>query len=222
MIGNVVKFDKEEFNFDLLVMDALRSVDEFRPLKSLEDLHHFALPDDIPRIEKIIYELFRAEKFSSKYGMLCERLIADMFECGASYQKIPSVRIHMPKMKSVNFHTDTWYGHGEKIKNFWLPLMKVDGSMSLAILSDEDNDSLLSIFKDKQPSIIEINQACEGKYKFLDLDFGEIFYFHSRLLHGTFCNEGARTRVSFDFRMRLDGDSAGVKDDSFFTHPFKK
>ena len=48
------------------------------------------------------------------------------------------------------------------------------------------------------------------------MNYGEIFLFHSKLLHGTKINEENNTRVSFDFRMLLDSLSRGRKDQSFF------
>ena len=30
-----------------------------------------------------------------------------------------------PGGKSVSFHTDKWYGHGDTVSSFWLPLTPV-------------------------------------------------------------------------------------------------
>ena len=60
-----------------------------------------------------------------------------------------------------------------------------------------------------------------GACRPLTMNFGEIYHFNSHIIHGTEINETDQTRVSFDFRILLDGDDRGLKDESFFV-PFEQ
>jgi len=55
-----------------------------------------------PKLKKN-YDLFKSNIFVTKYSALCEDLIDRLDLVRTSYQKIPSIRIHMLGMKSVNF-----------------------------------------------------------------------------------------------------------------------
>lgn len=212
----IISFDKIKFPFNQLIIDKIRTLNDFKEINNLDELHLFAGFQRVPEIEKIIYDLFVSSSFHKIYSTLCEELIDKLFAGSASYQKIPSVRIQMPNMKSVNFHSDRWYGHGDEIKNFWLPLVNVDKSMSLAVLNDKDSENIEDFARMKNLSLTQINEMCIEKSTFLNMKFGEIFLFHSKQLHGTILNNEKKTRLSFDFRIRLDGKSSGEKDHSFF------
>ena len=125
MKSNMLTFDTEKYNFRKLLLDSINQLDDKNLIEDLDKIHLKYGYDDIPKIEKKVYDLFKSNIFITKYSALCEDLIDRLNLVRTSYQKIPSIRIHMPGIKSVNFHTDNWYGHGDKIKNFWLPVVDV-------------------------------------------------------------------------------------------------
>ena len=53
------------------------------------------------------------------------------------------------------------------------------------------------------------------------MSFGQIYHFNAHIIHGTETNTTDQTRVSFDFRILLDGHDRGLKDESFFV-PFDR
>jgi hypothetical protein len=119
----------------------------------------------------------------------------------------------------VNYHTDEWYGHGHDVQNFWLPLTPVADSNSLFVADETTSLAITRSIRGKKSSIKEINDAARSACRPLQLKFGEIYFFNSHIIHGTVLNATGKTRVSFDFRMLRDGDSRGLKDESFFIRP---
>jgi len=214
-------FDIKQYDFSDMILGALNLVPGLKSLENLDAIHENIGASDLTEIEARIYDCFRQSEFQTKYSRLCQELIDEMFQGHADYQKIPSIRIQFPNSKTVNFHTDCWYGHGEEVQNFWLPLVDVQGNESLAILDDDESDKALDKFYAEAPSIIEINEYCEQKCWFVKLKYGEILHFPAKLLHGTLNNTSDCTRISFDFRMRVENSDTGTKQTSFFSNSEK-
>ena len=219
----MIHFDSAEYPFDKLVLDAVRQALEnlSRPahLADLSRLHEVISPTDRPAIEQAIYALFGRAEFQSRYDRLCAHIVETRLAGAAAYQRTPSVRIHMPGARSVNYHTDEWYGHGHDVRNFWLPLVSVGATNSMYVIDPETSASLVEQMRTGRKSIAEMNEACHEKARPLAMRFGEIFAFDAHTLHGTVTNETDSTRVSFDFRMLVDGADRGLKDPSFFIRP---
>ena len=140
----------------------------------------------------------------------------------ASYQKIPSARIQTPGNRSVNFHTDEWYGHGQNIRNFWLPLVSVRDQGSMYVADDGVSQELTQTIKRDKLSIAQANELCAPRCNPLNLDPGTVYMFNARTIHGTVISSAETSRVSFDFRMVCDGDGRGLKDESFFVSPGRR
>ena len=215
-----IKFNIKEYDFQGMVLNALRKHDDLKEIRCLGDLHKYIKYFYISKLEKLVYQLFCSKKFLEKYDALCSNIIAENFKGAAKFQKIPSVRIYFPGQKSVNFHTDEWYGHGSDIKNFWLPLVNVYGSASLATFNETKNSEVLTTLGLTEGLTIDlINKICEEEATFLKCDYGEIYMFDAKRLHGAMSNQEKITRVSFDFRIRADSSDTGKKDKSFFVSP---
>ena len=122
----------------------------------------------------------------------------------------------MPGMKTVNFHNDQLYGHGENIINLWVPLTKAEKSNSVQIVDEKNSRSLIKLFKMKKSTIHEMNLESLKKSKTMKLNYGEYLVFYGTTIHGALMNRTNETRVSFDFRMVRENDDIGVKDNSFF------
>ena len=217
----ILNFDVSRYSFDKMVASAI--CDDFfaasNGIKDLGKLHHFVSQNQIDDIFSKMYNLFRTDQFQEQYDLLCGELISEMFDGNARYQSIPSARIQLPNAQSVNFHTDQFYGHGSEIRNFWLPLTKVSGENSMYVVDDNDSVGLIESMRNNEASIVAMNQMCIDKSKPLSMLYGDLFCFHSSMLHGTVVNQTDSTRVSFDFRMVLGGSDIGLKDQSFFIVP---
>lgn len=216
-MGNLYQiheYNIEKFNFLTLAESFLAQETNYE-VKKLNDIIQKYSKNQVRFIEKIFYDFFRTEKFLYMYNDFVRNCIAPHFDENLVYQVIPAVRIAFPKSKSVNFHNDCWYGHGENIKNIWVPLTNVRETQSLAFLNEVDNETSLSYFYKSEPSLIEIQSHCEKLMKFAECDYGKFLLFPTKALHGTVTNSSDNIRISFDFRICTDGNY-GLKNQSFF------
>jgi len=215
----IFKFDKQTFKINELISDTVFQNIKKKITKSefqLERLHEYIAPEEKPKLLNEVYSLFRNRDFQESYDALCTEFIEKFNNVTTRYQSIPSIRIQLPGDISVDFHADMFYGHGENIINYWMPITKVFGSNSMHIISEKDSKSLIESAKGTKQSIEDLNKKCIRLSKPLSLDYGEVYKFHSTILHGTLPNKTDRTRVSIDFRMVEGSNSTGLKDDSFF------
>jgi hypothetical protein len=224
--ADIWKFNAIQYPFDRLVSECLirrlglpRQADHWGT--ALLDLHKFAKPDDLDPIYASIYDLFLTPEFRQPYDRLCRKIIAEKFARRAAYQRVPSVRIQMPGHASVNYHTDEWYGHGHGVQNFWAPLTPVAGTNSLYIADERTSSQLSKKIRTERLSVQEMNRLARDACHPLTMSFGEIYHFNAHIIHGTEINTTDQTRVSFDFRILLDGHDRGLKDESFFV-PFDR
>ena len=213
-IYKIQDYDIEKFNF-LSLAESFLAEKTNNKVKKLNDITQKYNKNEVRIIEKLFYDFFHTEKFSHEYNDFICNYIVPYFDENLVYQVIPSIRIAFPKSKSVNFHNDCWYGHGESIKNIWVPLTNVRETQSLAFLSEVDNETSLSYFHKSEPSLIEIQSHCEKLMKFAECDYGQFLLFSTKALHGTVENNSDNVRISFDFRISTNGDY-GVKNQSFF------
>lgn len=224
--NSTITFSLSQFPFVRLATEAVAAVvARIHPGKSLTDLsrlHEVVSGDDIPQVYEALYSLFLTEEFQLCYGALCLKIINDYLNGKASYQKIPSARIQTPGNRSVNFHTDEWYGHGKNIRNFWLPLVSVRDEGSMYVADDDVSQELIKAIKREKLSVAQTNELCAPRCNSLNLDPGMVYRFHARTIHGTVVSSAETSRVSFDFRMVCDGDDRGLKDESFFISPGRR
>jgi len=211
-IYKIYDYKIDKFNF-LSLAEAFLA--EKLKIKSLNDIIQIYGKNEVHIIEKLFYDLFHTEEFSKLYNDFICDYVKPCFDEDIVYQVIPSIRIVFPKSKSVNFHNDCWYGHGEDIKNIWVPLTNVRQTESLAFLDEVDNEKSLSYFHKTEPSLIEIQSHCEERMKFAECDYGQFLLFPTKALHGTVTNDSLKIRISFDFRICTNGNY-GLKNQNFF------
>jgi len=221
--SDLLMFDPVQYPFDRIVSECVRRrlAGPDTAQMTLGHLHRFVKPDGLDSIYAAIYDLFLTPQFKEPYDRLCRKIIGDKFAGRAAHQRVPSVRIQMPGQSSVNYHTDEWYGHGHDVQNFWAPLTPVSGTNSLYVCDEQTSLRVTDKIRTERRSIEEINQLARGACRPLTMTFGQIYHFNSHVIHGTEPNQTDQTRLSFDFRILLDGDDRGLKDESFFV-PFER
>jgi sporadic carbohydrate cluster 2OG-Fe(II) oxygenase len=210
----ILDFDNKKFNFKERILKYLKNNLKNKNI-NLELIHLINDSTQINNIYTLIYSYFNTNEFKVLYDEFCYFLIKNHFISGARYQRIPSVRIQIPKSKSVNFHNDNFYGHGNNIKNIWLPITKPLKTNSLYVCNDNHSKLIINKIKKNMLTIDEINKLSLKYAKPLNIDYGQYFLFNSIMIHGTLKNIENNTRVSIDFRF-VEDHNTGLKSYSFF------
>jgi len=127
------------------------------------------------------------------------------------------VRIQLPEAESTSYHSDGWYGHGESVRSFWMPLTRVVDGNTLYIAENIDSSlTCLESIINAKASLREINEIAQAVCLPFEGDYGDLLSFSSAMIHGANKNTKDYTRVSFDFRIAPDKNDLGSKPISNF------
>ena len=184
---NRFKYDTKEHAFREVICNWLGEYD-LSKLHYIKQYEHFDREHDQSTIwHKKFYEMIRSDiSFDDIYVKFLEDVVKPRFGEEIIYQKIPTLRIHLPGNVSVGeFHKDKYYRDiewAEKVKeiNYYVPLTKAYGTNTIWAETEED----------------------KGDFHPFDTDYGECFEWSAtNLTHGNKDNITSNTRVSFDFRV---------------------
>jgi len=220
--NQIISYDLEKMPLDVLLLNVIaKHVKENYggDLKQLSELHKFVGPDKADELYQDIYAFFRRPEFQSVFGKLGRHIVETYFDGNGEFQRIPSVRLHLPNLKTVQYHTDEWYGHGHNFGICWVPLVHVSDTNSMYVTDLDTSARVLAEVEKNNLSIKKINEQLSAVCEPLDLDPGQAYLFNAHLVHGAECNNTDETRVSFDFRIRPGGEVGGLKSDDFFVSP---
>ena len=164
------------------------------PISGLSDLHFHKTYDLFERENdqstiwhKCFYDRIRTDnRFEHEYMSFLSQHIKPRFGEEIVYQKIPTLRVHLPGNISVGeFHKDKHYrdekwANQVRELNYFLPLTKAYGTNTIWAETEEDL----------------------GDYREIRADYGEcVEWCATKLTHGNKQNITRNTRVSFDFRV---------------------
>ncbi|MEC4985051.1 MAG: hypothetical protein SAJ37_02390 [Oscillatoria sp. PMC 1068.18] len=118
--------------------------------------------------------------FIQIYQNFLNFLESEIFDCQLVYQKLPTLRIHLPNNLSVGeYHRDSNYNHPVEEINIWVPLTKANKTATIQMESSYD----------------------AGDFHPVEANYGQYVIFDSALMHGNEVNVEGYTRISFDFRV---------------------
>ena len=209
-------FDSKSYDFRSLMLAGLNDhVTSLggSPVSKLSDLHHSPnISTNVEQYRQVAFSIFRTEAFQKIFKAFGADLIDSHFGGVGLLQKTPTVRIQLPKASSTSYHSDGWYGHGESVRSFWLPLTPVGEGNTLYMAegvekSLEATKEILSV----KASLSEINNIARRVCTPFSGDFGDLLSFSSKMLHGAEPNALGYTRVSFDFRIAPNPKDLGSK-----------
>ena len=168
-----------------------------------------------------IYQNLKNSNFQDIYYKIIKIVSFALRSTDLYFQKIPSFRIHRINQKSVNYHNDVWYGHGEKVINFWIPISNTNKQNTLWLSKYKDSLELNKKFKEEQLSILDVNKLAKKISSPQILKYGEILCFNTATFHGTTINSSNKHRLSFDFRILKKNSSPGTKPINEFYKSYK-
>jgi sporadic carbohydrate cluster protein (TIGR04323 family) len=215
--SRLLGYDISKFNFAGVVLEGLNSrlaatklpiIDTLRDINKLPDI-----ASNIEAYRQHLFSVFRTEEFQEIFKAFGKYLIDSFFDSDALLQKSPTARIQLPGGgKSVSFHTDGWYGHGETVFSFWTPLVPVSGVSSLYMARNlEQSEKAIRKIENNEMDLDEINREALLVCDPVEADFGKVLSFSSAMIHGTVSNTSDRCRVSFDFRIAQSAADLGDK-----------
>ena len=164
------------------------------PVSGLSALHYektydlFERENDQSTVwHKCFYDRIRKDnRFEHEYMSFLSQYIKPRFNEKIVYQKIPTLRVHLPGNISVGeFHKDKHYRDekwAEKVQelNYFMPLTKAYGTNTIWAETEEDL----------------------GDFQEIRANYGEcVEWSATKLTHGNKQNITRNTRVSFDFRV---------------------
>lgn len=162
--------------------------DELKPDKILkvgEDqatYAHSLLYQIDPRYQKnhVLKNQVKDRGFIQIYRDFINFLEESIFHEKLVYQKLPTLRIHLPDNLSVGaYHRDSDYNHPREEINVWVPITTAQRTATIHMESSFDKED----------------------YHPIELEYGQYLIFDSALKHGNEVNVEGYTRVSFDFRV---------------------
>ena len=188
-----ITYDSFLFDFRSIVVEWFEC-DDILPPGSLERLHFHKVYDLFERENdqstvwhKCFYDRIRKDnRFEHEYMSFLSQYIKPRFNEKIVYQKIPTLRVHLPGNISVGeFHKDKHYRDekwAEKVQelNYFMPLTKAYGTNTIWAETEEDL----------------------GDFQEIRANYGEcVEWSATKLTHGNKQNITRNTRVSFDFRV---------------------
>jgi len=188
-----ITYDNFLFDFRSIVVQWFED-DNILPSGGLERLHFHKVYDLFERKNdqstiwhKCFYDKIRTDnRFDHEYMSFLSQYIKPRFNDKIVYQKIPTLRVHLPNNVSVGeFHKDKHYrdkNWAEKVQelNYFVPLTKAYGTNTIWAETEED----------------------KGDFQEITANYGEcVEWSASKLTHGNKQNLTSITRVSFDFRV---------------------
>ena len=188
-----ITYDNFLFDFRSIVVQWFED-DNILPSGGLERLHFHKVYDLFERKNdqstiwhKCFYDKIRTDnRFDHEYMSFLSQYIKPRFNDKIVYQKIPTLRVHLPNNVSVGeFHKDKHYrdkNWAEKVQelNYFVPLTKAYGTNTIWAETEED----------------------KGDFQEISANYGEcVEWSASKLTHGNKQILTSITRVSFDFRV---------------------
>lgn len=211
-LGSVIEFDRTKYAFDTLFLERVRAVSSAtKELQDLSLLHEVVAPTEIGKIYDGLYALSRERPFRNLYQSLVCDVVGRHFDQPFHFQRVPGIRIHTPNSRTVQYHSDYWYGHGPEVVNFWMPITRSFGSNALFVATLDDSLKEIDTIVERKLRQPEIDERLQAICKPVEMELGGIRVFNAQTAHGSLKNETGRTRISVDFRVLMDGCDPGSK-----------
>ena len=99
----------------------------------------------------LMIDYFKKKQFQDDYFEMAISILKrlEIDPQNSMLQKTPTPRIFRPGDHGTSFHSDYWYGHGEKTITIWTPLSELILGNSFSIISNQQfNESITEILNE--------------------------------------------------------------------------
>jgi hypothetical protein len=202
---------------ELLKTDSAASIQSlFRGFMAKSGVGSFVATGGLSVREKM-FEFFSSEAFLELYFQLAIEVAKDngCLSPGLLLQKTPTPRVFRVGDHGTSFHSDYWYGHGERSFTIWTPLSEIKTGNTFWLCNLEKNDYYLQILSNEKNFIEIESKIIDDCYPAMP-KAGTSVIFSSKRIHGSPKNISNSERISFDFRIAFESDSTSTKDLSNF------
>ena len=154
---------------------------------------------------KIISEINKNDEIKKLIFELSKQYLHNLVGNELAIQKTLNLSIQLPKDNSslLDMHSDTFSGESPFQVVLWIPLVDVEKTKSMFIMSKKQSE--IQLRKLKNNSRIDFNgifKKYKKKMKWLKVNYGEILIFSPNILHGNTINKTQETRLSFNIRFK--------------------
>ena len=146
------------------------------------------------------------KKFYKSYYRSATEMLDGLVGNEIAIQKKINISIQIPndEKSMLPMHSDIYAGESPFEVVVWIPLTNVKkSSHSMFITSPKENPKInKEVTKSKNKTVIKIFNKYKKKFKFLEINFGEVLIFTPILLHGNVVNKTKETRISLNCRFK--------------------
>ena len=146
------------------------------------------------------------KKFYKSYYRSATEMLDGLVGNEIAMQKKINLSIQTPndQKSMLPMHSDIYAGESPFEVVVWIPLTNVKkSSHSMFITSPKENPKInKEVTKSKNKTVIKIFNKYKKKFKFLEINFGEVLIFTPILLHGNVVNKTKETRISLNCRFK--------------------
>lgn len=172
-------------------------------------------------LRSLMMDYFKEKQFLDDYFLMANSIVEKLGlnQSHILLQKIPTPRIFRPGDHGTSFHSDYWYGHGEKTLTVWTPLSDLVLGNSFSIIPSQQLNNEVTNVLNKSNGVATEDQEKNliNNSDQVMMSLGESVVFPSKTIHGSPSNTTNHTRVSFDFRIANVADATSTKDpESYF------
>lgn len=197
-----------------------RLVNNFKVYLSSQEIEDFSKSKH-KNLRILMINYFKTNQFKVDYFEMAKVIIEELglkLE-NVLLQKTPTPRIFRPGDHGTSFHSDYWYGHGEKTFTVWTPLTDLIEGNSFSIIPNKflNEDFSINLEKSYGVASSEMEEELLSASEPVLINLGESIVFPSSVLHGSPLNSTNLIRVSFDFRIADIFDTTSTKEsESYF------
>ena len=171
----------------------------------LNNFHKFIKTKDLNKIRFNAYNKINTKKFSEIYYHIAKKYLDGLVGNELSMQKKINLSIQIPKDKDslLDLHSDIYAGESPFQVVVWIPLVNAYETISMYITEPKFNKVMNNLLlRSNKYTSKNMYSRNKKKFKFINVNYGEILIFSPLMLHGNTVNKTKETRFSLNCRFK--------------------
>ncbi len=171
----------------------------------LNNFHKFINTKNLNKLRFNAYNKINTKKFSEIYYHVVKKYLDELVGNELSMQKKINLSIQIPKDKDslLDLHSDIYAGESPFQVVVWIPLVNTYKTKSMYITEPKFNKVMNNLLlKSNKYTSKNMYSRNKKKFKFVNVNYGEILIFSPLILHGNTVNKTKETRFSLNCRFK--------------------